>query len=330
MPKNNELKGYLGGFDLTDVLQLISQQQKTGILKVESSEGNCSWFFKEGMIVGMSSSLANHAFDLEEMMKKSGRLSPAQSSTMRHEQIRRETSMERVLVDHGILSHQEMAAFNQMRLFEILAAMLGWKKGSYSFEPTRSLYETPYLQPQPSDYILLEILRQTDELSLFEKHVASLEAIYEPCSTFAADSDDALFLADFREQLTAEEEQILALVKQHLTVQEIIDRSLHGRYNVYRILAGFLKRGIIAEKGKKQLKAKRHSDDAWKYASADLLICLLIAMNIVFCCSAFMPISWVPSWMKQQPYTAFTDALSSFTAREQEVLVNAKKLLQER
>ncbi|MCK4377961.1 MAG: DUF4388 domain-containing protein, partial [Deltaproteobacteria bacterium] len=94
MNANNELKGYLGGFDLTDVLQLISQQQKTGILTVKSTAGQVDLSFKGGQIIGMNPGMLNQEFDLEQILKKSGRLLASRLSNLRQEQIRRNISLE--------------------------------------------------------------------------------------------------------------------------------------------------------------------------------------------------------------------------------------------
>jgi len=75
MNANNELKGYLGGFDLTDVLQLISQQQKTGILTVKSTVGQIALSFKGGQIIGMNPGMPNQEFDLEQPRKSADLIS---------------------------------------------------------------------------------------------------------------------------------------------------------------------------------------------------------------------------------------------------------------
>ncbi len=294
MVGNNELKGYLGGFDLTDVLQMISQQQKTGILTVKGSAGQISLSFRDGQIIGIKPDMANQEFDLEQMLKKSGKLSISRLNNLRQEQIHHHATLEKMLVEHEIMSAEEIGNLNLLRIFEALECVLRWKKGSYSFQPTSILHETPYLPPQPSDFVLFEILRQMDELSVFEQHIPSVNSIFEAVSTFASEADDDLFSEDFKERLSIEEQHILELVSNGCTVQDIIDKSLQGKYNVYRTLHSFLESGIIAQKGEKSAAKGRVSGPGRWHGLTAVGFCLLFAVFIILRITAFTPASWLP------------------------------------
>ncbi len=294
MNANNELKGYLGGFDLTDVLQLISQQQKTGILTVKSTVGQIALSFKGGQIIGMNPGMPNQEFDLEQMLKKSGRLLASRLSNLRQEQIRRNISLEQILVEHEVMNAEEVGRLNLLRIFEALTCILKWKKGSYTFQPTSIVHETPYLPPQPSDFVLFEILRQMDEFSVFEQNIPSANAIYESVSTFASETDDNLFSEDFKDRLPVEERTILELVTKNNTVQDITDKSLLGKYNVYRILNYFLESGIIAQKGEKAATLGRiPGSGQWNKVVTGILYISLISF-ILLTIATFIPSAWLP------------------------------------
>ena len=294
MNSNNELKGYLGGFDLTDVLQLISQQQKTGKLTVKSSADQVVLSFKGGQIIGINPEMANQEFDLEQMLKKSGWLSVSRLNNLRQEQIRRNISLEQILVEHEVMNTGEVSKLNLLIIFEALECILKWKKGSYTFQPTSMVHETPYLPPQPSDFVLFEILRQMDELSVFEQNIPSANSIYESVSTFASEIDDNLFSEDFKDSLPVEEQTILELVTKNNTVQDIIDKSLMGKYNVYRILNAFLESGIIAQKGEKAAASGKVSryDQLHKFVTG--ILYLFLAAFIFLVIAAFIPSTWLP------------------------------------
>ena len=293
MNSDNELKGYLGGFDLTDVLQLISQQQKTGMLTVKSSAGQVVLSFKDGQIVGINPRMANQEFDLEQMLKKSERLSVSRLNNLRQEQIRRNIPWEQILVEHEVMNAEEVGQLNLLRIFEALECMLRWKKGSYTFQPTSLIHETPYLPPQPSDFVLFEVLRQMDELSVFEQNIPSANIIYESVSTFASEIDDNLFSKEFQDRLPVEEQTILELVTKNNTVQDIIDKSLLGKYNVYRILNSFLESGIIAQKGEKAAAFGKVSsfDHLDRFVTGILYLFLIAFASLTI--AAFIPSPWL-------------------------------------
>jgi len=294
MNANNELKGYLGGFDLTDVLQLISQQQKTGMLAVKNNADQVVLSFKGGQIIGINPGMANQEFDLEQMLKKSGRLSVSRLNNLRQEQIRRNISLEQMLVEHEVMNAEEVGKLNLLRIFEALECILKWKKGSYTFQPTSIVHETPYLPPQPSDFVLFEILRQMDELSVFEQNIPSANSIYESVSTFASEMDDNLFSEDFKDSLPVEEQTILELVTKNNTVQDIIDKSLMGKYNVYYILNSFLESGIIAQKGEKAAVSGKVSGFNQLHGFVKGILYLSLVTFIFLTIAAFIPSTWLP------------------------------------
>jgi len=294
MNSHNKLKGYLGGFDLTDVFQLISQQQKTGILTVKSTAGQIDLSFKDGQIIGMNPKMPNQEFDLEQMLKKSGRLLASRLNNLRQEQIRRNISLEQMLVEHEVVNAEEVSRLNLLRIFEALACILRWEKGSYTFQPTSIVHETPYLPPQPSDFIMFEILRQMDEFSVFEQNIPSVNTIYESVSTFASETDDNLFSEDFKDRLPVEEQNILELVTEGNTVQNIIDKCMLGKYDVYRILNSFLDSGIIAQKGEKAAITSKVSGSGYLSKFTTTVLYLSLALFIVLTIAAFISSTWLP------------------------------------
>ncbi len=294
MNVNSELKGYLGGFDLTDVFQLISQQQKTGMLTVKSAADQVVLSFKDGQIIGMNPGMVNQEFDLELILRKSGQISATRLNSLRQEQIRRNISLEQMLVEHEVMVAEEIGRLNLLRIFEALECILKWKKGSYTFQPTIILHETPYLPPQPSDFILFEILRQMDEFTVFEQNIPTVNTIYESVSTFASETDDNIFFEDFKDRLPVEEQTILELVTKNNTVQDIIDKSLLGKYNVYRILNSFLESGIIAQKGEKAAASGKVSGSGQLHRFVTGILYLSLICFIFLTIAAFIPSTWLP------------------------------------
>jgi len=313
------------------VLQLISQQQKTGILSVESDDGSCSWSFRDGLLVGMTVNLSDNKFDLQELLLKAGRLQPKEALQLRQEQLRLQASLEQVLINRKILDREELAALNQTRLFELLTHVLGWKKGSYTFQVSGSLHYTPFLPPQQSDFVLLEILRQMDEMHQFEKTISSEYTIFEPLSTFAEDVDDDFFNLEISSQLPAAEQQILSLVREGLPVQDIIDKSLQGRYNVYRTLCYFLEKGIITPKGEKAARQGSIAAGSWLQKTAAALSYLLLLVFTGLLVTVFVPPSWLPGWL-QPPAggpKSFSRVLAAYRQQENGRCDRARRLLGE-
>jgi hypothetical protein len=97
-----------------------------------------------------------------------------------------------------------------------------------------------------TEQVLLNILRMVDEWSEIEKKVSSPHLVFKRVLTLEGKSVDALSPQSYlKEKLTSEQELIYNLVDGTRTVQEIIDRSLLGKFNTSEILVDLSEMGLI-------------------------------------------------------------------------------------
>ena len=124
------LNADLENFELTDVMQLITQQVKCGTLSVEGDDGSCSWSFKEGSLVTFNCHFPGHSLDLESILVKGGHLNEQRFLSFLEKYASSSThGLERALVKNGVISREELEKLNLRRLIESFIITLQWVKG---------------------------------------------------------------------------------------------------------------------------------------------------------------------------------------------------------
>jgi len=97
-----------------------------------------------------------------------------------------------------------------------------------------------------TEQVLLNILRMVDEWAEIEKRIYSPHLVFERGQGTERKSSEGETRGNgLTEKLTSEQELIYQLVDGVRTAEELIDRSLLGRFNTSEILNGLLEMGLI-------------------------------------------------------------------------------------
>src|ERR671931_1647708 len=128
------LKGTLKDFGIADILQLIGQQQKTGVLHLRSHDQEVQVGFKDGNIVKAESSTRNKKDLIGNMLVRAGIITEAQLQEALETQRRTLMRLGDVLVSSGMMTREHFAAMVQLQTSETLYRLFSWKTGTYAFE----------------------------------------------------------------------------------------------------------------------------------------------------------------------------------------------------
>ena len=325
------LNANLENFELTDVMQLITQQVKCGVLNVEGSNGSCSWSFNEGSLVDFDCNFPDHILDLKNILKQNGSLDDKRLVLLHEsEDLSSAQTFERALVKHNICSREELEKTNLRRLIESFIITLQWTKGRYKFIPTSEIRSHSFLAPQDANFIILEALRQIDEMAVIQKRLQPLERIYE--STLALDNeetaegDDTLFLEGLRDQFDNDEFGVYKLFDGQRSLLNILEISITGQFHTCRTMLNFIERGIIAptseEIGFQFTRSQENSQN--RYWSGMALLILCGALLISTCITLKSAIKTGP---KTSP-TLFSAIIENIKADQSNMQKQAQTLLQ--
>jgi hypothetical protein len=240
------LQGNLRDFSITEILQLIGQQLKTGVLKINKGKKLIEIYFVDGMIVHVYSNYRGKKDLIGEIFVKAQFIT--QEQLERVLRIQKETLkyLGEIFVELQLLTKEDVLKVISTQVYEAIYDLFWWEEGEFSFDLklVESYKKIPFALS--TEQVLLNILRMVDEWSEIEKKIFSLHLVFRKTHGGEEESAGALMLPnDLRKELTSEQELIYKLVDGTRTVQEIIDRSLLGKFNASEILSYLLEVGLI-------------------------------------------------------------------------------------
>jgi len=223
------LQGSIKEFSVADILQLLSQQQKTGILIVANDKKSAEVYFLNGEVIEVKTPSDNDLFGA--MLVK--------SKTITEDQLRLALEVQKNSLDHvcsillrqGLLNRENFEHIITTYAYEIFYEILQWRGGTYQFVVQDTKRQTSVVLPG-LESILLDVLRMIDEWPEIKKVISSLDMLFD--NNYAA-----------LEDLDADEERICALVDGRRSVHDIIDAGLLGRFYTCKALVRLLERGAI-------------------------------------------------------------------------------------
>ena len=329
LQSGNGLNANLENFELTDVVQLITQQTKSGILSVAGNDGTCSWSFDKGTLVDFSCNFNGGILNLKDILEHSKIIDKSYLIALYNNDNQVFThTLEEALVKDNIIDRDELERINLRRLIESFIITLQWTRGSYKLIPTEKVKKHPFLRPQDANFIILEALRQIDEMVAIKKRLQPLDQIYE--TTLATDKNnskkgDSFFTEGLNEQFDWGELEVYQLLDGKRPLQEIIELSITGQYHTCRTISDFLNRNIITSTTNETTYHFRKipSSSQKQHMVAIALLILSGALLI----SAFITVKPVNSNSSNHP-TLFSAIIDNLKADQKAMQRQAYNLLQ--
>jgi hypothetical protein len=235
------LEGKIVDFGVADILQLISQQQKTGFLVVERGKESVEVVFWNGMILS-----ANPVSEIEDdllgrKLVKSALISDAQLKRALEIQEEKFQYLGEILVDFKVLSKEMLNQIIHIQISDTFSELFQWKEGSYSFHPKSVDFNEKIYTPLALEHILLDVLRMIDEWPNVRKSIRSIDMIFEKTDRFLNGEEDSIL----QEEMSKEEAEIYNLVDGQSNVQDIVDKSLLGKFTASKYLMSLMSAGYI-------------------------------------------------------------------------------------
>ena len=323
------LNANLENFELTDVMQLITQQVKCGILSVEGSNGSCSWSFNEGSLIDFNCHFPGHCLDLKTILVKGDHLDEQRFLSLQEEPtLSPAHSLEKTLIKNGIISREELERINLRRLIESFIITLQWTKGLYKFIPTSEVKRHAFFPPQDTNFIILEAMRQIDEMAVMKKRLQPLERVYE--TTLSLDKDESstedisLFQEGLEKQFDQDELRIYKLLDGKRSLAEVLNISIIGQFHTCRIALDFLDRGIITPRTSGSADYRPGKSTKYNHHLTGIALLLLSGALLI---SIATSIRHVEKSEKEKNPTFFTAIVDNLRADQQKVREQARELL---
>lgn len=187
------LEGTLKDFSVSDILQLISLQRKTGLLTLRNPDDTVTIGFEEGLLVSAESSAKRVDTRLGTLLIKTGRLSPDLLNRALEIQAQTLQRLGFILLKNGFCTAEDLRSGLDLQIRKITYSIFRWTNGDYVFDQQESIdYDRDYVSPIGVESLLMEGARMMDEWPIIEKVVRSPELVYRrvPVSQPVIPSED--------------------------------------------------------------------------------------------------------------------------------------------
>jgi hypothetical protein len=127
------LEGDLKLFSLPDILQVVSQQQKTGILTIQGEQDILAVSFLAGEIVAADALNQNFEDGLGEVLAMQGWLQPEVFARLAEEHRKSGERFSEFLVGRGVLTREQLLQALRVQTYRLLLQVLRWREGEFKF-----------------------------------------------------------------------------------------------------------------------------------------------------------------------------------------------------
>jgi hypothetical protein len=244
------LQGTLKDFSITEIVQLIGQQLKTGVLKIRRGKDLVEIHFVDGMIVHIYSNYRGKKDLIGEILVKAQLITEEQLERVLKIQKDTLKYLGEILVELQLLTKDDVLKVISTQIYETIYDLFWWEDGQFNFDLklVESYKKIPFALS--TEQVLLNILRMVDEWSEIEKKISSPHLVFKKTLGLEEKSVGGLPSQSYlKEKLSSEQELIYNLADGTRTVQEIIDRSLLGKFNASEILVELSGMGLIETAG---------------------------------------------------------------------------------
>ena len=224
-----EREGDVRSVDLTGALATLWRERGTGVLAFSHGSTRVRFEILEGDLVGAFSS--DPSFETAEVLIRAGKLDAAALRGRRFPPGRDRARAAREL---GVLTERDWRWGEKIRAVEILAYVIGWLEGRYSFDPGE--------QPEPRDFrlgierLLLELFLRSRDREFVHRSLGTVDAPLQRA-------------ADFEERfralgLTTDANEVVEAIDGRTTAAEISRRVGPDAFSVEKLLAALTTLGL--------------------------------------------------------------------------------------
>jgi hypothetical protein len=261
------LKGTLKDFGIAEILQLIGQQAKSGVLHLESRDDVIHIAIAGGNVVRAESAGRKARERLGSILVRAEILQPHDLERALEVQKRSLRRLGDILVELDLVSKQDLRDMTALQTTETIYKLFHWKSGTYEFEPGDVEWDAETVTPLRAESVLMEGFRRVDEWPVVRRKITSTAMTFERLRTLepqpgegagpAAGGDDVdaafgEFEGDPEEKkpgefasLGANERRCHALAEPGRTVEKIVDLSRLGEFETCKALLNLVNLGHL-------------------------------------------------------------------------------------
>ena len=232
------LEGNVRDFGLSEILQLIALQKKTGMLSI-TGEQTMVIYFREGQIVSTRDRRRLAADPFRDYILKYGFISAEEMN--RIQQIQAETNLDLtdILVSEKKFSDDELRIIFAEQIQETIQEILTWPRSQYKFNiGSQVLQGVNSFGSLKVEGLLMESMRRIDEFPELERIFPTENTIVK---RLPAPAEGKVRI----EEIEDLEDLIYDLLENPMSIAGLVPRARMSRFSTYEALKSLLEKGLL-------------------------------------------------------------------------------------
>ena len=234
------LQGNLRDFSISEILQLLGTQRKSGCLVLERDAEKGVVYVTDGRIVSARDAGMPTHDPLIAFLRRIHRISDEQYRGLLtiHQESGRD--LEDLLLNGRYFEQEVLAGFVERQILEALLRLSHWESGSYRFEPALT-WKGARLVKLSIEGALIESARRIDERKRQRATFADPHQLLGVRDLPAAD-----------DSLSDEESELFGVIDGHHTVAEAVEAAPLTEYEAYEALHRMMEAGWVEFVGRRE------------------------------------------------------------------------------
>ena len=260
------LSGTLKDFGIAEILQLIGQQAKSGVLHLEGRDEEIHISMADGCVVRAEHAGRKTKDRLGTRLVRAGIITQDELDHALDLQKRSLRRLGDLLIELGFCTRDELKEMTALQTTETVYRLFRWKSGTYEFVPGEVEWDPATVTPLRAESVLMEGFRQVDEWPMIRRRIPSPALTFlrarplpgegeTPPAPEGGDDVDAAFDAvesSSRKREGGEfatvgpnERRVYALAEPGRSVERIGDLSRLGEFETCRALTNLVNAGYL-------------------------------------------------------------------------------------
>jgi predicted transcriptional regulator len=242
------LTGTLKDFGIAEILQLIGQQSKSGVLHLKARNDEIHVVMWNGSVVSAEYAGRKARDKLGNLLVRADLITAEQLEEALGSQKRTLRRLGDIFVELGMVTKEQLREMTALQTTQTIYKLFDWKSGTYAFEPREVTFDRETVSPLRCESVLMEGYRIIDEWPLVRKKIPSPAMTFERLKELGPPSAQAEGRGSRDGESAAlgrNEWRVYELAMPGITVDRIADRSRLGEFEASKALFNLVNLGVL-------------------------------------------------------------------------------------
>jgi hypothetical protein len=242
------LTGTLKDFGIAEILQLIGQQSKSGVLHLEAKSEEIHVVMWKGSVVSAEHAGRKARDKLGSLLVRAALITPEQLEEALAVQKRTLRRLGDIVVDLGMVTKEQLREMTALQTTQTLYKLFHWKSGTYAFEPRDVAFDRETVSPLRCESVLMEGYRIIDEWPIVRRKITSSAMTFERLKELEppAPKGEGRGTRDGESAALGRNEwRVYELAVPGATVERIADLSRLGEFEASKGLFNLVNLGVL-------------------------------------------------------------------------------------